>query len=190
MTISRVLVLLAFTAAAATRHFRKRDWVPPVDVAQCQELEQQTLNNLTVVREIMRGDGLNTLVTDGALNLDCSAATLRGNKDMIDEAWGMCVSSLDLDVPFFTAVYTYICANQQAFVQSEPCLSSGGPVEARRNCHMESRDYEAKCRQEPVCIENSLSNRPECSTDTASLLRGMAGIEYSVFMDDCRYRIY
>ncbi|XP_046550451.1 uncharacterized protein LOC124260239 [Haliotis rubra] len=191
MTIPRVLILLSITVAATSRHLQKRDWVPPRDWARCAVLEQQALNNLTVIREIMQRDGLNTLVTNGTLNLDCSSATLEGNRALGDDVWGMCMSSTDQDVSIFTSVYSHICNNQQAFIQSEACLSSGAPVAARRSCHIDTTDYERRCREEPVCIENSLRGRNGCSKRIASILRRMAALDFSVIMgDDCIYRAF
>ncbi|XP_046550449.1 uncharacterized protein LOC124260238 [Haliotis rubra] len=192
MTLPRILILLFITVAAASRHLQKRDWVPSSDWARCAELEQQALGNLTSMRLIMRGDGFTTLVTNGTLNLDCSSATLEGNRKLSDEAWDVCVSSTDTDITIFTSGYSHICNNQEAFIQSEACLSSGAPVEARRSCHIDTTDYERRCREEPVCNENNLQLRSECSGQIASLLRHMAAIEFGPFMDVnyCIYRVF
>ncbi|XP_067670369.1 uncharacterized protein [Haliotis asinina] len=139
----------------------------------------------------MHGDGLNTLVTDGTLNIDCSSATLEGNRALEDRVWFMCVSRTDPDVSIFTSVYSHICNNQQAFIQSEDCLNSGAAVEARRRCNIETTDYERRCREEPDCVENSLRGRNGCSKRIASVLRDMAALDFSVTMgEDCIYRAF
>ncbi|XP_067670011.1 uncharacterized protein [Haliotis asinina] len=191
MTLPRVLILLSITVAVTSRHLQKRDWVPPRDWARCADLERQALGNLTVMREIMRGDGLNSLVTNGALNLDCSSATLERNRQLSIEASDMCVSSTDTDITVFASAYSRICTNKEAFIQSETCLSSGAPVEARRNCHVDTTDYERRCREEPVCIENNLREGSECSARIASILRGLAAIEFEPLMgDNCIYYVF
>ncbi|XP_071085231.1 uncharacterized protein [Haliotis cracherodii] len=191
MKTSYVAVFLVLTAAAVARHLQKRDWVPPLDWDRCDELERWCKNNLTMIRDILDGRGLSSLVSGGALTIDCSSSRLAANAQRMREAGHMCTSNLDINVPIYTNVYNYICNKSQEFIQAEGCLRSGVVSETRRRCHINSRDYEVKCREEPVCIRNNLGNTVEClmSRDTPALMGNMSRLEYNSFMDNCHYYI-
>ncbi|XP_046558528.1 uncharacterized protein LOC124267608 isoform X2 [Haliotis rubra] len=189
MKTSHIAAFLVLTVAAAARHLQKRDWVPPLDWARCDELERQCKNNLSVVGEILNGQGLSTLISGGALTIDCSPSRLAANHRRMREVGGICRSNLDIDVLIYTNVYKYICTNSQAFIQAEGCLGSRILSETRRRCHISSRDYEAKCREEPVCIQTHLSNTVECSLSgaTPELMGNMTRLQYNSFLDNCHY---
>ncbi|XP_067668052.1 uncharacterized protein [Haliotis asinina] len=114
---------------------------------------------------------------------------LAANHRRMQEAGYICRSNLNIDVLIYTNVYKYVCAKCQSFIQSDGCWTSGVASETRRWRHISSRDYEAKCREEPVCIQNHLSNTLECSLSGATpvLTGNMTRLYYNSFLDNCHY---